>query len=144
VARLILVVAAIVWVVAALLGLALAAFGAGWLESILPPLSIDTDALRGAVTAVAAGLLAVGLVHVMIVIGVASRRRWGSTAGILLSAVLAATFVALGAAAGTSAVASPAQAPVLVGSAVAAAVGAGAYGVVVMQLVGERRSGSVF
>jgi hypothetical protein len=144
VARLILVVAAIIWVIAALVGLGLAAFGAGWLKSILPPLSIDTDALRGAVTAVAAGLLAVGLAHVLVVIGVASQRRWGSTAGILLSAVLAATFVALGAAAGTSAVASPAQAPVLIGSAVAAAVGAGAYVVVVMRLVGERRSGSAF
>ena len=143
-ARLILVAGAIVWVVAALLGLALAAFGAGWLESILPPLSIDTDALRGAVTAVAAGLLAVGLAHVLVVIGVASQRRWGSTAGILLSAVLAATFVALGAAAGTSAVASPAQAPVLVGAAVAAAFGAAAYAVVVMRLVGERRSGSAY
>jgi hypothetical protein len=144
VAPLILVVAAIVWVLAALVALGLAAFGAGWLESILPPLSIDTDALRGAVTAVAAALMAVGLVHVLVVIGVASRRRWGSTAGILLSAVLAATFVALGAAAGTSAVASPAQAPVLVGSALAAALGAGAYIVVVMRLVGERRNGSAF
>ncbi len=143
-APLILVVAAIVWVLAALVALGLAAFGAGWLESILPPLSIDTDALRGAVTAVAAALMAVGLVHVLVVIGVASRRRWGSTAGILLSAVLAATFLALGAAAGTSAVASPAQAPVLVGSALAAALGAGAYIVVVMRLVGERRNGSAF
>jgi hypothetical protein len=144
VARLILVVAAIVWVAAAILGLALAVFGAGWLESILPPLSIDTDALRGAVTAVAAGLLAVGLVHVLVVIGLGSRRRWGSTGGILLSAVLAATFIALGAAAGTSAVASPDQALMLIGSAVAAAVGAGAYAMVVMRLVGERRSGSAF
>lgn len=143
-ARWILVVAAAIWVVAAVLGLALAAFGGGWLESILPPLSIDTDALRGAVTAVAAGLLAVGLVHVVVVIGVASRRRWGSTAGILLAAVLAATFLALGAAAATSAVASPAQAPVLIGAGAAAAVGAGAYAVVVMRLVGERRSGSAF
>ncbi len=143
-ARLILVVAATVWVIAALLGVGLAAFGAGWLESILPPLSIDTDALRGAVTAVAAGLLAVGFAHVLVVIGVASRRRWGSTAGILLSAVLAATFIALGATAGTSAVASPDQALMLIGSAVAAAVGAGAYAMVVMRLVGQRRSGSAF
>jgi hypothetical protein len=144
VARLILVSAAIVWVVAALLGLALAAFGAAWLESVLPPLSIDTDALRGAVTAVAAGLLAVGLAHVLVVIGLGSRRRWGSTAGILLSAVLAATFVALGAAATTSAVASPSQAPVFIGAALAAAVGAGAYAVAVMRMVDDRRSGSAF
>ena len=143
-ARLILVTAGIVWAVAGLLGLGLAAFGAGWLESVLPPLSIDTDALRGAVTAVATGLLTVGLVHVVVVIGLGSRRRWGSTAGILLSGVLAATFVALGAAAGTSAVASPSEAPILTGAAVAAAVGAGAYAAVVMRMVVDRRSRSAF
>lgn len=143
-ARSVLLVGAIAWTLGGIAGFALAALGTGTLERMLPPLSIDTDALRGAVTAVGAGLLAIGLVHVVVLIGLGSGRRWGSTAGILLSAVLAATFVALAAAAATSAVATPEMAPALVGASVAAGLAAVGYALVALRLVSRRRSGSAF
>lgn len=143
-ARSVLLVGSVAWILAGLAGLAVAAFGAEALEGMLPPLAIDTDALRGAVTAVGAGLLAVGLAHAVVLIGLRSSRRWGWSASILLSAVLAASLLALGAAAATSAVATPAMAAALLGACVAAALGAVCYALVVLRLVGERRSGSVF
>jgi hypothetical protein len=143
VARSILLVGSVAWLLAGVTGLAVAGFGAEALERLLPPLSIDTDALRGAVTAVGAGLLAVGLAHAVVLIGLRSRQRWGWSASILLAAVLAATLLALGAAAATSAVATPQMASPLLAGTAAAAVGTACYALVVLRLVGERRSGSV-
>lgn len=143
-ARSVLLIGSVAWLLAGLASLAVAAFGAEALEGMLPPLAIDTDALRGAVTAVGAGLLAVGLAHAVVLIGLRSSRRWGWSASILLSAVLAASLLALCAAAATSAVATPAMAAALLGACVAAALGAVCYALVVLRLVGERRSGSVF
>lgn len=143
-ARAVLLVGAATWMLAAAVASFVAAFGTEALERLLPPLTIDTDALRGAVVAVACGLLAVGLAHVVALIGVRARRRWGSTAAILLAALLAATFVALAATAAASAVATPSLAPMLAAAAVAAGVAAVAYGVAVVVLVAERRAGSAF
>jgi len=142
VARGVLLAGAIAWLLGGIAGLAIAAVGTERLEGVLPPLSIDTDALRGAVTAVGAGLMVVGAAHMVALIGLGSRKRWGSAAAILLSAVLAATFVALGASAATSAVATPEMAPMLLVAAMVAGVAALGYAVVTLRLVSERRAGS--
>ena len=141
-ARGVLLIGAIAWLLGGVAGLAIAAVGTERLEELLPPLSIDTDALRGAVTAVGAGLAAVGIGHVVVLIGLGSGKRWGSAAAILLSAVLAATFVALGASAATSAVATPEMAPTLSAAANGAGVTALAYALVTLRLVSDRRAES--
>lgn len=141
-ARSILLVGSAAWVLAGLAGLAVAAFGAKALERMLPPLAIDTDALRGAVTAVGAGLLAVGLAHAVVLMGLRSSRRWGWSAATLLAAVLGASLLALCAAAATSAVSTPAMAATLLLAAALAALGGACYVLAVLRLVGERKSGS--
>ena len=94
-ARGILLVGAVVWLLAGTVCLGVAAFATPQLEAALPPLVIDTDALRGAIVALGGGLLAVGLVHVVVLIGVGARRRWGSTSAILLSSLLTATLIGI-------------------------------------------------
>lgn len=138
-ARWILLAAATIWVIAAIAGFGVAAFGIGALEAALPPLAIDRDALRGTVVAVGCGLLAVGLVHVVALIGLAARRRWASTTAILLAAFIAVTAVALAAAAVTSASTVPAMASWLLPAAAGAAVAALAYGAAAASLVAARR-----
>lgn len=138
-ARRILLATATTWIVAGVAGFGVAAFGVEALERALPPLAIDTDALRGAVVAVGCGLLALGLVHVVALIGLSARRRWGSTAAILLAAFLAATAVALGAAAVTSATTAPAMASPLLIAGVVSGIAAAAYATVVTLLVAARR-----
>ena len=141
-ARAILLAATIAWGVAAVLTLGLAVLGAERLEQALPPLSIDTDALRGALVAVGGAMALTAGAHVFVVVGLRAGRRRAWSAGILLAAVLAATFVGLAAAAFTSAVATPASAAPLVGAGIGASIGAVAYGVVTAGLVGDLRSGS--
>jgi hypothetical protein len=142
VARGILVVGAAIWLLAGCASIAIAAFGASQLESLLPELVIDTDALRGAIVALGAGLLGVGLAHVVVLIGLGARRRWGSTSAILLAAMLAATLLGVAAAAGTSAAATPEYAAMFLAGLAAAGMAAIGYAVVVARLVAARRSGS--
>lgn len=138
-ARRILLAAATMWVIAAMAAFGLAAFGIGALEAALPPLAIDRDALRGTVVAVGCGLLAVGLAHVVVVIGLGARRRWASTTAILLGAFMAVTGVTLAAAALTSASTVPPMASWLLPAAAGAAIAALAYAAVVASLVAARR-----
>jgi heme/copper-type cytochrome/quinol oxidase subunit 3 len=142
VARAILLAATIAWGLAAVLTLGLAALGAERLEGALPPLSIDTDALRGALVAVGVAMTLTAGAHAFVVVGLRAGRHRAWSAGILLAGLLAAMFVALAAAAFTSAIATPASAPPLVGAGVGASIGAVAYGVITAGLVGELRSGS--
>ncbi|MGH6914310.1 MAG: hypothetical protein ACREH3_11465 [Geminicoccales bacterium] len=142
-ARIILLAAGAIWCLAGLAGLAISLLGIEVVQRLLPPLAIDTDALRGAATAFAAGLLAAGLAHGVVLLGLRSRHRWGWSAGVLLAASLAALLVALAAAAATSAVASPAYAQTYIGGAVLAGLGAIGYGLAAARLAGELRSGSV-
>jgi hypothetical protein len=141
VARGILVAGALVWLLGGVAALILAALAVPELERSLPPLAIDTDALRGAVVALGSGLLAVGVGHLIVVIGLNAGRRWGSTTAILLAALLSAVLLALAAASATSAVATPEFAAAFVGGALAAGIGAAAYAIVVVRLVTARRSG---
>jgi hypothetical protein len=141
VARAILVVAAIAWLAAGIVALGIALYGADALERALPPLAIDTDALRGAITAVAVALVGVAAVHGVILAGLRGSRRWAWTAGILGGAVMAMLFVAFAVAAVTSAIAEPANAASLALGAVGAVVAAIGYGAVVIRLLAEVRSG---
>jgi len=141
VARAILLAAALVWGLAALATL-LAAIIVETMVRLLPPLSIDTDALRGAIVAVTVGLGLGTASHVAVVVGLRSGNRRAASIAILLSALLCVTFVTLAAAAVTSAVATPASAAPLLGGGLAAALAAIAYGFTVAALVGELRARS--
>lgn len=139
-ARAILLVAAIGWLAAGVVAGVIAAVGAEALERLLPPLAIDTDALRGAITAVAVGLVGLGVVHGLVLVGMRAAMRPARTAAILLSAVLATLLVALAVAAITSAVVDPSNAGWLAVGAAAAGIGAVGYGLVTVRLVAEHRS----
>lgn len=141
-ARALLLVGALAWAVGALGAIVLAAVGVEALQSLLPPLAIDTEALRGAIVAVAVALGLGAVVHVAVLAGLRRRRPRAWTAGILLAGLLSTTFVALSAAAFTSAIATPASALALAGAGTAAAVAALGYGVVTAALVAEKRSGA--
>lgn len=139
-ARTILLAGAVAWLIAAAAGLGLAAFGAGWLLGLLPPLAIEADALARAIGAFSVGLLVVGGAHLAVLAGLRSEARWSYSGAILLAAVLAAGLLSLAAAGLTSAVSQPATAAALIGSGLGAAVGAGAYGLAAARLVGEMRA----
>ena len=141
-ARAILLAATALWTVAALAALVLAALGTEALERALPPLAIDTEALRGTIVAVAVALGLVAVAHALIVDGMRRGRRLARTAGILLAALMTAASVALAAAAFTSAIATPESAPGLIVGGTAAVLAALAYGAVTVMLVREQGSGS--
>jgi len=144
VTRAILTAALVLWLLAGLAALAVAAWGADAVEAALPPLAIDTDALRGAIVAMGAAFIGLATVHGMLVFGLARERRWAWTGATLLAALLAMLCLALGAAAATSAVATPEHAVPLVAATAVAVMGALAYAVVAAGLVGEiRRRGRV-
>lgn len=138
-ARPILVAALVSWLLAGLVGIAVAAWGTDAVEAALPPLAIDTDALRAAILSVGIGLLGLAALHGAVVIGLTRGRAWASTAGTLLAALLTMLCLALGAAALTSAVATPEQAVPLLAAAAVAGIGTVAYAVVTAGLVGEIR-----
>ena len=140
--RAVLLVGSVTWSIAAIAATILAAIGVETLEALLPPLAIDTEALRGAIVAGAVGLALGAMIHGAVLIGLRRRRPRAWTAGILLAALLATTFIALSTAAFTSAIATPTSALALVLAGVAAAVAALGYGVVTIGLVTEKRSGS--
>jgi len=138
-ARTILLVGAVAWLVAAAAGLGVAAFGTQWLLGILPPLAIEADALARAVGAFSFGLLVVGGAHVAVLAGLRVEARWGYSGAVLLATALAAGLFSLAAASLTSAVSQPAAAAALIGSGSVAVLGAGAYGLAAARLVGEMR-----
>lgn len=139
-ARTLLLATGVAWLVAGVGGLVLAIVGTEALERTLPPLVIDTDALRAAIVSVAVALLVVGAVHLAILVGLRARRRLAWTAGILMAAFLCTTLVALAAASATSAAADPGRVAAYLAAAAGAAVGAAAYGFVTARLVAERRA----
>jgi hypothetical protein len=143
VARAILALGAVIWLLAAGVGIGLARLGVDRLLALLPPLSIDADAVGGALTAIAIALGGIGLAQVVILFGLRRGGTWARTAGVLLSAVLSMVSLALGAAALASAVRDASSAaPLLVGAggATLAAVG---YAVAAIGLAQELGSDSV-
>ncbi len=141
-ARVILLAAAAVWSLAGVGALGLAVAGIGTLSAALPPLAIDDEALGGAVTAVGLVLLAVGVVHALIGLGLSRGCRAASSAGVLLSAVLAVALLGSAAAAVASLVRTPDQAAALGAGAVGAVLASLAYVVALVALMREMRSGS--
>lgn len=130
------------WLLIALAGLIVAAFGRDRLLAALPPLAIDADALGGAVAVIATASLIIGLAHGGILAGLARDARWARSAGVLLASVLAVAFLALAATAVTSALRETAQAPALAGGAVGAGTVAAVYGLTAARLLTELGSGS--
>jgi len=141
VARAILLIGAIAWSLAGLAALVVAVVGAERLVSLLPPLAIDTDAVRGAVTAVAVAFGAAAIAHLAVLGGLRAGRPRARSAAILLASLFGATFTALAAAAFTSAAAEASATPVLVLAGVAAVAAAGAYALATHRLVHELKAG---
>ena len=141
-ARTVLVIGAVAFLLAGAGTFALAAVGVQQLLSMLPPLAIDADAVGGALTALALTLVATGTGHLFVVAGLRYGRRWARSAGALLSSVLAVVFVGLAAAAISSAVRSPAYALALLAAAAAATCAAIGYTLAAVRLARELGSGS--
>ncbi len=140
-ARTLLAAASVAWAVLGLAGLGIGLVGSSTLKGLLPPLAIDAPALGGAVVAVSVGVLAVGALHLALLVGLRAGHRLARTGAILLTATLGSLLAALAAAAATGAATVPERAPALLLAAVAAACGALGYGLVAALLVGEIRSG---
>jgi hypothetical protein len=142
VARAILLAGAIVWSLGSIAAAAIALIGVDSLLRLLPPLAIDADAVRGAVTAVAVGLGVAAALHVGAVAGLRRGGHRAKSLGILLAGVLTALCVALAAAAFVSAAAEPSSALALVPAGIVASLTAAAYAAASWSLVDELRSES--
>lgn len=140
--RAILVMGAVIWLLAGGVGIVLARLGVDRLLAVLPPLSIDADAVGGALTAIAVALGLIGLAHVAVLIGLRRRGPFARTAGVLLSAVLSVACLALAAAAVASAVRDASSAAALLAGAGGAGVAAMVYAIAAVGLARELRSES--
>jgi Ca2+/H+ antiporter len=141
VARAILGIGAAAWSIGCLVAVAVALVGVERLIELLPPLQVDTDAVRGAVVAAAVALALLAGAHLLVIGGLRAGRRRARSAGILLAALLTAILVALAAAAFTSAAAGSGQVVILAIAGIGAAALALAYGLAAAHLVGELRAG---
>ena len=141
-ARTILIAGAVAWLLAGIVGLGLAVMGTDWLRSRLPPLAIDVEALGGALTAMALGLIVLSGAHIAVVVGLRRERHWARSAGVLLASVLAAASFGLAAAAISSAAREAGYALPLIGSALVATLGTAGYALVAATLARELGSES--
>lgn len=141
-ARTILLIGAIGWLLLAIVGLGVALAGREVLLANLPPLAIDADALGGAVTVIAVAALGIGGAHAGLVVGLARGSSWARSAGVLLASVMSVIFLALAATAAASAVRESPLALVLGGACVGAALVAIGYALTAARLVADLRSGS--
>lgn len=141
-ARAILLAGAIIWSLGSIAAAAIALIGVDALLRLLPPLAIDADAVRGAVTAVAVGLGAAAVLHVGVVAGLRRGGHRARSLAILLAGVFTALCVALAAAAFVSAAAEPSSVLALVLAGIVASLTAGAYAAASWSLVDELRSES--
>jgi len=141
-ARTILFVGAVGWLVVAAAGLGVALAGRHALLAALPPLAIDADALGGALTVIAVAGLGVAVAHAGVLFGLRRGRRWARSAGVLLASVMSVVFLALAATAAASAVRESTLALVLGGACIAAALAAIGYALTAARLVADLRSGS--
>ena len=140
-ARTLLLAGTIVWLIAGAVGVGIGLLGSASLQSLLPTLSIDLAALGGAVVAVGFGVLAVGVAHAVVLVGMRAGSESARSAALLLAATLSVLLLALAAASATSAVTVPDRAPSFLAACAAALVGMGAYGLVTALLVAEVRAG---
>jgi len=142
-ARSLLLAAGAAWITAGAAGIGVGLLGATTLQRILPPLAIDLDALRGAVTAVSVGVLAIGGMHAAVAAGLRRVGRRSLSAALLLSGFLSALFLALAAAGATTAVATPTSALAFGAAALGALTLSIGYGAITALLLRELRSGSL-
>lgn len=142
-ARSLLLAATAAWLAAGVMGVVVGTVGATTLQGLLPPLAIDLDALRGAVTAVSLGVLGIGVVHASVVVGLRHGGRRAVSAALLLSGFLSVLLLALAAAAATSAATTPASAVAFLAAGLAAFAGATGYGLIGSLFVRELRGRSV-
>jgi len=142
VTRTVFIVGAVVWLLVGTGGIGFAALGRGWLLSRLPALTIDADALGGALTAVAAVALAIGVAHVGVLTGLARGWRWGRSIGALLASVLGAALLGTAATAISSVMRDAAYAAPLLGAASVALAGVLGYAVAAVRLARDLGSGS--
>jgi hypothetical protein len=141
VARVVLLTGTAVWGLAGLAGLAIAGAGTDALTALLPPLSIDRDALARTIVALAIACLALGLAHAVAARGLRRNNDWARTAGTLLAGLLCAVFVAGAAAAITSGAAGTMHSLAATGTGAAALLLAAGYGAAALDLVGQVRAG---
>ena len=141
-ARTILLIGAIGWLVVAIAGLGVALVGRDALLAALPPLAIDADALGGALTGIAVAGLGVAAAHVAVVAGLGRGNRWARSAGVLLASVMSVAFLALSATAAASALRESLLALGLGGASIAAALAAIGYALAAARLVADLRAGS--
>lgn len=141
-ARTILLIGAIGWLVVAIAGLGVALAGRDTLMAALPPLAIDADALGGALTVIAVVALGIGAAHAGAVVGLGRGSRWARSAGVLLASVMSVVFLAIAATAAASAVRESPLALLLGGACVATTLAAIGYALTAARLVADLRSGS--
>lgn len=141
-ARAILLAGAIIWSLGSVAAAGIALIGLETLLRLLPPLAIDADAVRGAITAVAVGLGLAAALHVGVVAGLRRGGHRARSLAILLAGSFTALCVALAAAAFVSAAAEPASAIALILAGLGASLTAAAYAVASWWLVDELRSES--
>ena len=141
-ARTVLLIGTIVWLVVAVAGLGVALVGRHALLASLPPLAIDADALGGALTVIAVAALGIGTAHAGVVVGLGRGSRWARSAGVLLASVMAVAFLALAATAAASALRESPAAVVLGGAFLAAALAAVSYALTAARLVADLRAES--
>lgn len=139
-AGIVLLAGAAAWGVAGLGGLVIAIAGTDALTALLPPLSIDRDALGRTVVALAIACLGLALAHAVVAIGLRRDADWARSAGTLLAGLLFAAFVAGAAAAMTSGAAGTMAGIIAGGTGAAALLLAAAYGAAALDLVGQVRA----
>ena len=138
-ARVVLAVGAVIWLLAGGGALALGLVGAAWLMAQLPPLAIDVAALGGAVVAIGVALVALAVVHAGIAIGLHTGRHWALAGGVLLCATLSMGFIGLTAAAVTTLMRGSPSPIVLASAGAVAAIGAATYAWCTVRLAGTMR-----
>jgi len=142
VGRAVLATGAAVWGLAAAAAALIAAIGLDRLLALLPPLAIDTDAVRGAIITVGVVLALVSAAHLVALVALDRRLRLAWTAGLLLCALGVAITIGLMGSAFASAVAEPTMALPLAAAGIVALAASFAYAGAVAWFVGEIRAGA--
>lgn len=136
-ARAILAVAGVAWLLSGVAAFGVAAWAVEDLSRMLPPLAIDSAALGGATAAIAAASATLGLIHLGIVAALRGERSPALSAAILLAASVGGGVAVAAVACVTAAVSQPAQAGLLGLGAVATLAVATAYAIAASRLVSE-------
>lgn len=141
-ARAVLLAGAVLWISVALLAVAVAVGATEAVERLLPPLAIDTDALRATILAMGVAGAVAGAVHAGLLAGLRGRWPRALPAAVLLCALEGAALAVLAAAAWTRAAVGGAPVGWLVAAGVAAFAASAISLIAATRLAGELRSRS--